>query len=112
MSLLAALGLKPRRPAAVLVGSSPTADAKGPAVDRNKAAFDAVRTAVQKLVDGLNRHPQKGRIAGPIGNATAKLTAADGHAGRKEWGEAAKRLLPLDAADRVADRIRALVVGS
>ena len=47
MSLLAALGLKPRRPAAVLVGSSPTADAKGPAVDRNKAAFDAVRTAVQ-----------------------------------------------------------------
>jgi len=31
---------------------------------------------------------------------------------REALGEAAKRLLPLDAADRVADRIRELVVDS
>lgn len=97
MSLLAALGLKPRhRVAAGLAdaadAAAATVAAKPAAVDKNQAAFDAVRAAVQKLVDDLDKHPQKGRIAAPIAGAKAKLGAADAHAAKKEWGEAAKRL--------------------
>ncbi len=64
----------------------------GPAVDKNKIAFDTARAAIQKLVDDLDKHAQKARIATPIANAKAKMTAADGHAGKSEWSEAAKRL--------------------
>jgi hypothetical protein len=105
MSLLAALGLKPRPPraaapatTALAAAVSEAADAaalaaKVPAVDKNQAAYVSARAAVQKLVDELNAHPQKARIAGPIGQATAKLAAADVHAGAKQWAEAAKRLV-------------------
>jgi hypothetical protein len=93
MSLLAALGLTPRRAFGEAVVADPrTADAKGPAVDKNQVAYDAVRASVQKLVDGLNKHAQKARIAVPIADAGAKLAAADTHAAKKEWAEAAKRL--------------------
>ena len=103
MGLLAALGLKPRRPGAapgaasavaspesVLVGAGAALTLS--AVDKNRAAYDTARAAMQTLVDELNRHPQKARISGPIGQAAAKLTAGDAHAAKKEWGEAAKRL--------------------
>jgi glutamate-1-semialdehyde aminotransferase len=75
-----------------VVADPRTADAKGPAVDKNQVAYDAVRASVQKLVDGLNKHAQKARIAVPIADAGAKLAAADTHDGKKEWAEAAKRL--------------------
>lgn len=110
MGLLAALGLKPRRlgaavaaqaespangglaAAASAAAAASTVAAAGPAVDKNQGAYVSARAAVQKLVDGLNAHPQKSRIAGPIGQANAKLTAADGHSSKKEWSEAVKRL--------------------
>ncbi|HEX7437565.1 MAG TPA: hypothetical protein VF308_12715, partial [Caldimonas sp.] len=56
-------------------------------VDKDQAAYQTVRDAVQKLVDGLNAHPQKAKIAAQIGQAVAKLVAADGHAAKKEWKE-------------------------
>ncbi len=89
MGLLAALGLKPR----VLAGNAASAAAAaGPAADKNQGIYISARAAVKKLVDGLNAHAQKQHIAGPIGEVNAKLTAADGHAAKKQWSEAAKRL--------------------
>jgi hypothetical protein len=103
VSLLAALGLKPRRmvagpgagvpvppPETVLADAGATLTES--ALDKNQGAYDKVRAAVQALVDELNRHAQKARISGPIGQAVAKLAAGDAHAAKKEWGEAAKRL--------------------
>jgi hypothetical protein len=109
MGLLDALGLKPRRPAGsptaatvpataaldaalASAGSTSTQTASGSGVDKNQAVYDKARAAIQGLVDGLNKHPQKARIAAQIGQASGKLTTADTHAGKKEWGEAAKRL--------------------
>jgi hypothetical protein len=89
MGLLAALGLKPR----VLAGDAASAAAAtGPAADKNEGVYISARAAVKKLAEGLNAHAQKQHIAGPIGEVNAKLTAADGHAAKKQWPEAAKRL--------------------
>ena len=112
MSLLAALGLKPRRPpggsiADAAADATATVADKAPVVDRNQAAFTAARAAVQKLFDELNKHAQKTRIATPLADIGAKLTAADGHATKREWGEAAKRLAEAKAictsAKKLAD---------
>lgn len=134
--LLQALGLKPKSPggpapaaplkpggagigaagiSAVAATAAPPdaveqgGGAKGgaPAVDKNKAAFATARDAVQKLVDGLNAHAQKTHIATQIGQAVAKLTDADTHAGKAEYGEATKRLVEArtiyTAAKKLAD---------
>ena len=112
MSLLGALGLDPRRPSGgpirdAAADALATVASKGGGVDKNEAAFPAVRAAVQKLLDDLNKHPQKTRIATPIGDIGAKLAAADGHALKKEWSEAAKRLAEAKAictsAKKLAD---------
>ena len=108
MGLLDALGLKPRRPvgspaaaggaradlAAAVAGAvaGSVLSAGGSGVDKNQAAFDKARAAIEALVGGLNAHAQKARIATQIGQANAKLADADTHAGKKEWSEAAKRL--------------------
>jgi hypothetical protein len=120
MGLLAALGLKPR----VLGGATAAAgSAAASAADKNQGVFVSARAAVQLLVDGLNAHPQKLHIAGPISQANAKLSAADVHAAKKEWSEAAKRLseakavcvaakkLAEDWADYAAKRGAALALG-
>jgi hypothetical protein len=87
MGLLAALGLKPRVLAGAASLSTPTS-----AVDKNEGVYISARAGVKSLINGLNAHPQKSHIAGPIGEAGDKLTAADAHAAKKEWSEAAKRL--------------------
>ena len=131
MGLLDALGLKPRRsvaaaaPKAETPGAAPNASASGgdlaaaasaasaastgsaaaPAVDKNQGAYISARAAVQKLVDGLNAHAQKSRIAGPIGQANAKLVAADTHSTKKEWPEAVKRLNETKAICTAAKKL-------
>ena len=102
LGLLKALGLKPKVPslatapageaAPPLAGDSAGPPQAAPPVDRNKAAFDAARAPVQKLVDDLNAHPQKARITTEIGNANAKLAAADAHAAKGEYKDAKLRI--------------------
>jgi hypothetical protein len=104
MGLLAALGLKPRP---VGTKAASTVASAGAAIDKNQGVYISARAAVQKLVDGLNAHAQKQHILGPVGQANDKLTAADGHAAKKEWPDAAKRLVEAKAicvaAKKLAD---------
>lgn len=106
MGLLAALGLVPT---ARLAPSSRTKGASPPAVaDKNLAAYQTARAAVQKLVDGVKAHPQAGRIGNETGQADDKLTAADGHAAKQEWKEARAR---LDEARALCTAARKLADG-
>jgi hypothetical protein len=102
MGLLAALGLKPRVLAGTASPSTPST-----AVDKNEGVYISARAAVKSLINGLNAHAQKSHIAGPIGQANDKLKAANAHAAKKEWSEAAKRLAEAKticvAAKKLAD---------
>jgi hypothetical protein len=76
--------------------------------DKNQSAYATARAALQKLLDGLNAHPQKAKVAAAIAAIGAKLGEADGHATKKEWTEATKALgeakAQCTAAKQLADQ--------
>lgn len=118
MSLLTVLGLKPRTsapaPAPGPGSIAPGQQAGGsgpmpppPVVDKNLAAYQSARAAVQKLADDLNAHPQKAKIAANIANAMAKLSSADTFAAAKDYAKATQALAEAKAicvaAKKLAD---------
>jgi hypothetical protein len=72
------------------VGAAPNAST--PPVDKNLVAFQAARKPVAQLVDTLKADPQAGHLGPQIGQAQAKLAAADAAAGGAQWKDAAARL--------------------
>jgi hypothetical protein len=80
---------------------------KGPAVDKDKQAFDTARAAIKLLVDGIANHPQKDQIAAQIASAQGKLKDADDQAAAKAWPAATKLLGEVkticQAAKKLAD---------
>jgi hypothetical protein len=122
MGLLEALGLKPlQKPvmAKTLSDLATTAanasagkreageGAPAAAVDKNRGGYDTVRAALQKLLDALQAHPQKTRIALQITQVQAKLVDADTAANAKDYKTATKHLADAKAicasAKTVAD---------
>ena len=62
---------------------------------------------MQKLIDALNAHPQRAHVMTQIGQATAKLVAADGKAAAKAYPDATKAVVEAkalcDGAKTLAD---------
>ncbi|MBX3606980.1 MAG: hypothetical protein KF788_17005 [Piscinibacter sp.] len=105
MGLLATLGLTPTaklaaaavsaaaaQPAAAGASAGTAAATPPSAADKNQAAYQTARAAIQKLVDALWAHPQKDHISFEAGQAAIKLGEADAQAALPDWKQARARL--------------------
>lgn len=89
--LLGVLGLASPAKASTPASGAP-AKAATPPVDKNLAVYQVAKAAVTQLVTALKTDAQASHLGTAIGQAQAKLAAADVAAGASQWKDATARL--------------------